>query len=71
MFPTTCATSSSLSEQARAVKKHTVPARSLSVVLSSKAIGLLGIMFATLGVGTAGLLGPNPYHRSPKVTNIP
>ena len=28
-------------------------------------------MFATLGVSPAGRLGPNPYHPSPKVTNIP
>ena len=28
-------------------------------------------MFATLGVRPAGRLGPNPYHSSPKVTNIP
>ena len=28
-------------------------------------------MFATLGVSPAGRLGPNPYHLSPKVTNIP
>ena len=27
-------------------------------------------MFATLGVSSAGRLGPNPYHTSPKVTNI-
>ena len=30
-----------------------------------------GIIFATLGVSPAGQLGPNPYHPSPKVTNIP
>ena len=28
-------------------------------------------MFATLGVSLAGHLNPNPYHPSPKVTNIP
>ena len=28
-------------------------------------------MFATLGVSPAGPLGPNSYHPSPKVTNIP
>ena len=33
--------------------------------------GLPGIMFATLGVGPTGCLGANPYHPSPKVTNIP
>ena len=71
MFPTTCATSASLSEPARVGDRHTIPARSLSVGIPSKAIGFPGIMFATLGVSTAGCLGPNPYHPSPKVTNIP
>ena len=28
-------------------------------------------MFATLGVSPAGCLGPNPYHLSPKIINIP
>ena len=28
-------------------------------------------MFATLGVSSAGSLGPNPYHPSPKVTYLP
>ena len=48
-----------------------MPARSPSVGIPSKAIGLPGIMLATLGVSPAGHLGPNPYHPSPKVTNIP
>ena len=41
------------------------------VGIRSKAIGLPGIMFATLGVSPAGRLGPNPYHSSPKIANIP
>ena len=40
------------------------------VGIRSKAIGLPGIMFATLGVSPAGRLGPNPYHYSPKIANI-
>ena len=71
MVPTTYATSASLSEPARMGDRHTMPARSLFVGLSSKAIGLPGIMFVTLGIIPAGHLGPNPYHSSPKVTNIP
>ena len=39
-------------------------------VLLLVAIGLPGIMFATLGISPAGHLGPNPYHPSPKVINI-
>ena len=70
MFPTTCTTSASLSEPARVGNRHTVPARSPSIGIPSRAIGLPGIMFAALGVGPAGHLGPNPYHPSPKVTNI-
>ena len=70
MFPTTYATSASLSEPARVGDRHTVPARNPSVGIPSKATGLPGIMFATLGVSPAGLLGRNPYHPSPKVTNI-
>ena len=38
--------------------------------IPSRAIELPGIMFATLGVSPAGCLSPNPYHPSPKVTNI-
>ena len=72
MFPTTCATTASLSEPTRAGDRHTMPARSPSVGgIPSRAIGLPGIMFATLGVSPAGRLGLNPYHPFPKVTNIP
>ena len=74
MFPTTCTTIATLSELAKVgtqCDRHTVPARSPSVGIPSKAIGLPGIMFATLGVSPAGRLGPNPYHPSPKVTIIP
>ena len=46
-----------------------MPARRPSVGLPSKATGLPGITFATLGVSPAGHLGPNPHHPSPKVTN--
>ena len=71
MFSTTCTTSASLSEPARAGDGHTIPARSPSVGgIPSRAIGLPGIMFTTLRVSPAGYLGPNPYHLSPKVTNI-
>ena len=72
MFPTTCARTASLSEPARVGDRHTMPARSSSVGgIPSRAIGLPGIMFAILGVSPEGRLGPNPYHPSPKVTNIP
>ena len=54
----------------RVGNKHTMPARNPSVGIPSKAVGFPGIMFATL-VSPAGGLGPNPYHPSPKVTNIP
>ena len=67
----TCATSASLSESPRVGDRHARPAGSPSAGIPSKAIGLPGIMFATLGVSPAGCLGPNPYHPSPKVTNIP
>ena len=71
MFPITCATTVSLSEPAKAGDKDTMPARSSSAGgIPSRAIGLPGIMFATLGVSSAGRLGPNLYHTS-KVTNIP
>ena len=74
MFPTTCTTIATLSELAKVgtqCDRHTVPARSPSVSgIPSRAIGLLGIMFATLGVSHAGPLGPNCYHPSPKITNI-
>ena len=47
-------------------------ARSPSVGdIPSRAVGLKGIMFVTLGVSPAGCSGSNPYHHSPKVTNIP
>ena len=72
MFSTTCATTASFSEPTRVGDRHTMPARSPSVGgIISRATGLPGIMFATLGVSPAGRLGPNPYHLSPKVTNIP
>ena len=71
MFPITCATTASLSGPTRAGDRHTVPARSPSVGgIPSRAIGLPGIMFATLEVSPAGHLGPKPCHPSPKVTNI-
>ena len=71
MFPTKGATAASLSEPARAGDRHTMPARSPSVGgIPSRAIGLPGIVFATLGVSPAGHLGPNSYHPCPKVTNI-
>ena len=69
MLPTTCVTKASLSEPARVGDR---PARSPSVgSIPSRAIGLPGIMFATLGVSPAGRLGANSYHPSSKVTNIP
>ena len=71
MFPTTCATSASLNEPSKVGDRHTMSARSPSVGISSKAIGLPGKTFATLGVSPAGHLGPKPYCPSPKVTNIP
>ena len=46
------------------------PSPSLGGILS-RATGLPEIMFATLGVSPEGCLGPNPYHHSPKVTNVP
>ena len=71
MFPTTCATIASLSKPARVGDRHTMPYRNPSVCGTPlRAIGLPGIMFATLEVSLAGRLGPNPYHPSPKVTNI-
>ena len=72
MSPTTCATPASLSEPARVGDRHTTPARSPSGGgIPSRAIGLLGIMFATLKVSPVGHLGPNPYHPSPKVIIVP
>ena len=46
-------------------------AGSLSGGIPSREIGLLGLIFNTFGISPAGRLGPNPYHPSPKVTNIP
>ena len=72
MFPTTCATTASLSEPDKVGDRHTMPAKSPSVGgISLWATGLPGTMFAILGVSPAGHLGPNPCHRSPKVTNKP
>ena len=72
MFPTTCATTVFPSGPARVGDRHTMPARSPSVGgIRLRAIGLPGTMFATLGVSTAGHLGPNSYHLYPKDTNIP
>ena len=71
MFPTTCATTASLSEPARVGDRRTMPARNPSVGgIPSRAIGLPGTRFVTLGVSSAGPLGPNSYHPSPKVVNI-
>ena len=48
------------------------PARSPSVGgIPSRAIGLPGTRFVTLGVSPAGRLGPNPYYPSPKVKTYP
>ena len=72
MFPTTCATTVSFSEPTRAGDRHTLPARSPSVGgIPSRAIGLPGTRFVTLGVSPAGRLGPNPYYPSPKVKTYP
>ena len=71
MFPAIYASSASFSEPTRVGDRHTVPARSPSVDILSKAIGLPWIMFDTLGISLAGHLGPNPYHLSPKLTNRP
>ena len=52
--------------------RHTTPARSPSVGdTPSRAIDLPETMFAALGVISAGHLGPNTYHSSPKAVNIP
>ena len=72
MFPRTHATTASLSGPTGVGDGHTMPARRPSVRgIPSRAIGLPGIMFATLGVSPVGRLDPSPYHPSPKVTNIP
>ena len=53
-FPT-CATRASLNEPARVGDRHTMPARGPSVGgIPSRAVGLPGIMFATLGVSPGG-----------------
>ena len=68
MFPTTYATTSSLSEPAKLGDRHTMPARSPSVgAIPSRTIGLPGIMFATLRVRSAEPLGPDPCHPSLKL----
>ena len=54
----------------RVGNKHTMPARNPSVGIPSKATGLPGIMFTTLGLSPACGLVPNPYDTS-KVTNKP
>ena len=46
MFPTTYATSASLNEPSQVEDRHTMSARSPSVGISSKAIGLPGKTFA-------------------------
>ena len=72
IFPTPCATIASLSEPSRSGDRHTMPARNPSVGgIPSRAIGLPGTMFVTLGVSPAGRLGPNPYYPSPKVKTYP
>ena len=72
MFPTTCVSTAPLSGPTRADDRHTMPARNPPFGgIPSRAIGLPGIMFATLGVSPESHLGPNPYHPSPKFTNIP
>ena len=66
MFPTTCATTTSLSDPTTADDRPTMPGRSPSVGgISSRAIGFPGLMFVTSGVSPAGCLGPSPYHPSP------
>ena len=58
MFPTTYATRASFREAARAGDRHTMPVRSPSAGgIPSRATGLPGIMFASLGVSAAGPFG--------------
>ena len=71
MFPTTCATTASLSEPAKVGDRHKIPTRSPLVGIPPKTIRLPGIMFTTLEVSPAGRLGPNSYRPSLKVTNTP
>ena len=50
--------------------RYTMPARTPSVGgIPSRATGLLGTMFSPLRVSSAGHLGQNPYHPSPKAVN--
>ena len=58
MFPTMRARIASLNEPTKVGHRHTMPGRSPSVGIPSKAIGLPGIMSATLGVSPAGHLDP-------------
>ena len=61
MFPTTSVTTVPLSGPAQVGDRHTMPARSTSVGgVPSRATGLPGIMFATLGVKPCKLFGPKP-----------
>ena len=71
MFPTTCVRTVYLSGPTGAGDRHKMPVRSPYVGIPSNTVGLPGIMFATLGFSPAGHSGPNAYHPSPKVTNIP
>jgi len=66
MFPTTCARAAFLSELVRAGDRHPSVGG-----IPSRETGLPGAVFVTLGVSPVGSLGSNPYHPSPKVTNIP
>ena len=72
MFPTISSAIASLSKPTWAGDRHTMSARSPYVGgIPSRAIGFPGIMFASWGVNSEVCLGPNPYHHSPKVINIP
>ena len=53
-FFATCATTTSLGEHIKMVDRHTMPARSPPVGISSREIGLPGISFAIEGVSPAG-----------------
>ena len=58
MFPTRCVLTAPLSGLTGAGDRYTMPARSPSVGgMTSRATGLPGIMFATLGVSPVGCLG--------------
>ena len=56
MFPTTRVTIASLSEPTRAGNRNTMPARGPSLGIPSRAVGLPGIIFATLRGSPAGHL---------------